>query len=81
MKTSERNLLLVPGNGRINAKRRYFSLRNALRRAVEDVVNTKSPVIIHDVSRGVDIASVRPTIGQVRIYIDSPRRFTQLWSR
>ena len=81
MKSSKRDLLLVPGSGRINLKRRYYNLRSALRHCMEDVIANKVPMVIHDTSRGVDIATVRPTIGQVRVYIDSPRRFTRLWSR
>lgn len=81
MRGSLRELLLIPNSGKVNKKRRYYSLKNALRRAVQDVITDKAPVIIHDVSRGVDVVSIRPTIGQVRIYLDSPRRFNQLWSR
>jgi len=81
VKSSTRNLLLVPHTGMINKKRRYYSLRSALNAAIKDVVETKSPTVIYDTARGVDIASVRLTIGQVRVYIDSPGRFRNLWSR
>jgi hypothetical protein len=82
VKTSERNLLLVPKSGRINKKQRYFSLKNALKRAMFSVVESKSPMTVYDTARGVDIAEVRyAASGELRIYIDSPRRFTQLWSR
>ena len=81
MKSSTRNLLLVPNSGRVNKKRRYYSLRSALRTTMAEVISTKIPMVIHDTSRGVDIVSVRLTIGQVRVYIDSPGRFRTLWSR
>jgi len=81
MKSSERDLLLIPQVGKINKKRRYFSLRNALRVAVSEVIENKSPVVIYDTSRGLDVAAVMLKASEVKIEITVPRRFKMLWSR
>lgn len=81
MKSSERDLLLVPGKGRVNKKRRYYSMKNALRRAMEDVINTNSSVVVHDAARGVDIVGVYKSLSGIIVRSYTQRRFKQLWSR
>lgn len=81
MKSSERDLLLVPKSGRLNKKRRYFNMRNALRVAVNEVIDNKTPMLIYDTSRGLDVAAVTLKYDDVKIEITVPRRFKQLWNR
>lgn len=81
MRSNERDLLLVPKSGHLNKKRRYFNMRNALRVAVNEVIDKKIPMLIYDTNRGLDVAAVHLKYDDVKIEITVPRRFKQLWNR
>lgn len=81
MKSSERDLALIPVRGKANKKRRYFNLQNALRRAVKEVVETQRFFLIYDINTGNDVAQINWAPTAVHIIIHSPRRFHRLWRR
>lgn len=81
MRSNERDLLLVPKSGKLNKKRRYYNMRNALRVAVNEVIDNKTPMLIYDTTRGLDVAAVHLKCDDVKIEITIPRRFKQLWNR
>jgi hypothetical protein len=82
MKSSARNLLLVPQTGRVNKKRRYFNLRNAVKQAMLDAVAEGKVLTIYDTDRGMDVATVgcHPS-GINVIVLSSNRTFKILWNR
>lgn len=80
MKSSERPLLIVPAVGPVNKKRRYFNMRNALKKAVELTVEEKTKHVIYDISRGVDIVTVIKRGHEVTCTIHAPKTFNHHWS-
>lgn len=82
MKSSERDLLLIPKSGKVNVRRRYFSLRNAIRAAQIEVVERKLPVVVYDAAKGRDIITISQQPGHIKMLIHvSSRTFYQFWSR
>lgn len=81
MRSDPRSLLLIPHRGAVNKKRRYRSLRNAVRRSIDQVMVDGYPQVIYDTARGVDVATVRRTNANVVVVIHTPRSFTKLWNQ
>jgi len=81
MRSDPRSLLLIPKRGQVNKKRRYRSLRNALRKATESLVDNRSPITIYDTDRGVDIAAVFLCSNGYLTRVYSPRTFNKLWNQ
>jgi hypothetical protein len=82
MKSSTRDLLIVPRKGKLNKKRRYYNLRNAIRHAMADVVAQDSTLTIYDTQYGRDIAQVSCNPHGINILVVASNRvFSRLWSR
>lgn len=81
MRSDPRSLLLIPRRGKVNKKRKYRSLRNAVRNAMEYVMENGSNMVIYDTNRGTDIATIRKSSSFVAVDIHSPRAFSRLWNQ
>jgi len=81
MKSSERDLALIPARGKSNPKQRYFNMQNALRRAVKECIETRRCYIIYDTRTGNDVCQVNWAPTAVHVIIHSQRRFHSLWRR
>lgn len=80
MKSSPRPLLLVPTGAPLNKKRRYFNMKNALKKAIELHIDAGVPLLIYDADRGIDLVTVRRKTSEIVAIIHSPRLFNKHWN-
>ncbi len=82
MRSSKRDLLLVPRRGKVNPRRKYYRLQRALNAAVAEVM-TSGACIIYDSTNGRDVATVfyRSPREVSIIFLIKGHKLSNLWRR